>query len=227
MKATQQLKDEHESIKLMLRIMEKISANLEAGNVLNINHYGKIIDFLKSFADKCHHGKEEKILFPALQNHGIPNEGGPIGIMLTEHKIGRKHIKTLSKAFDEYKKRNKPEIDCIILSSKSYVQLLRDQVEKENEVLSKAMNNTIDEYKEGNKSAINSIISSSINYIQLLRNHIEKENNVLFAMADKVLNEEEQSKIFVAFEKLEVEKIGVGKLEKYHQLLKELNYIYL
>ena len=227
MKATQQLKDEHEGIKLMLQIMEKIAAGLEAGKVLNIDHYKKIIDFLKVFADKCHHGKEEEILFPAMENHGIQNEGGPIGNMLHEHNMGREHIRAMSKAFDEYKQRNKPEIDCIILSSRSYVQLLRDQVKKENEVLSKAMNNAVDEYKEGNKPAIHGIISSSMNYVQLLRNHIEKENNVLFAMADKVLNEEEQSKIFDAFEKMEVEKIGVGKHEEYHHLLKELKLIYL
>jgi len=46
-------------------------------------------------------------------------------------------------------------------------------------------------------------------------------------LADKVLNEEEPSKIFDAFEKLKVEKIGIGKHEEYHHLLKELKTIYL
>lgn len=183
MKATQQLKDEHEGIKLMLKIMEKISDDLENGKKLNIEHYGKIIDFIKGFADKCHHGKEEDILFPAMVNHGIPNEGGPIAVMLNEHQLGRDHIKSLSSSFEDF--------------------------------------------KIGNKSASIGIISSSIGYVQLLRNHIEKENNILFPMADRVLNEEEQKKIFDAFEKLEVEKIGIGKHDEYHKLLKELKNIYL
>jgi len=183
MKATQQLKDEHEGIKLMLKIMEKISDDLENGEKLNIEHYGKIIDFIKGFADKCHHGKEEDILFPAMVNHGIPNEGGPIAVMLNEHQLGRDHIKSLSGSFEDF--------------------------------------------KIGNKSASIGIISSSIGYVQLLRNHIEKENNILFPMADRVLNEEEQKKIFDAFEKLEVEKIGIGKHDEYHKLLKELKNIYL
>lgn len=183
MKAIQQLKDDHEGIKLMLTIMEKISCNLEADEELNIDQYEKIIDFLKGFVDKCHHGKEEEILFPALEKHGIQNEGGPIGMMLKEHRAGRKNVEEISKAFDEFKK--------------------------------------------GNKQAIKSIITSSMNYIQLLRNHIEKESNVLFAMADQVLNEEEQSALFEAFERLEVEKTGEGKHEEYHHLLKELKQKYI
>jgi hemerythrin-like domain-containing protein len=183
MNAIQQLKDEHESIKLMLKIMESISGNLEKGGDLNILQYERIIEFIKGFADKCHHGKEEELLFPALIDHGIPNEGGPIGVMLHEHQEGRNHIRELSVAFAEY--------------------------------------------KSGNKKSISNIIRSSMNYVHLLRNHIEKENNILFMMADKVLNETEQSEIYEAFEKLEVEKIGIGKHEEYHKLLKELKSSYL
>jgi hemerythrin-like domain-containing protein len=183
MKATQQLKDEHEGIKLMLKIMEKIYTGLENGKELNIDHYEKIIDFIKGFADKCHHGKEEYILFPAMVKHGIPNEGGPIAVMLNEHQMGRNFIKLLNGFFEEF--------------------------------------------KGGNKQAIKGIISSSMSYVDLLRNHIEKENNVLFSMADKVLNETEQLKIFDAFEKLEIEKIGFGKHEEYHRLLKEFKGIYI
>jgi len=163
--------------------MEKISNDLGEGKNMNKDHYAKIIEFIKGFADKCHHGKEEDILFPAMVNHGIPKEGGPIAVMLNEHQLGRIHIKSLSSAFEEFK--------C------------------------------------GNKLAINDIISSSMSYVWLLRNHIEKENNILFMMADKVLNEMEQLKIFEAFEILEAEKIGIGKHEEYHHLLKELRSIYL
>jgi len=181
MKATQQLKDEHEGIKLMLSIMEKISRDLSEGKALNFVHYEIIIDFLKGFVDKCHHAKEEEILFPALENHGIQNENGPIGMMLNEHRKGRELIIILDMA--------------------------------------------IKEFKGGNRPAINNIISCSKDYVQLLRNHIEKENNVLFMMADKVLNEEEQSTIVDAFEKLEIEKIGIGKHEEYHHLLNKLKKV--
>lgn len=183
MKATQQLKDEHEVIKLMLGIMEKISGDLTDGKELNYDHYEKIIDFLQGFADRCHHAKEEEVLFPAIEKHGIQNEGGPIGTMIYEHRKARELIIILNMAFKEFKK--------------------------------------------GNKNAIKSIISTSRDYVKLLKNHIEKENFVLFVLADKVLSEEEHSKIAEAFEKLEIEKIGIGKHEAYHHLLKELKNVYL
>ena len=183
MKATQQLKDEHEGIKLMLRIMEKIAMDVEQGEVPNTAHCERIIDFLKGFADRCHHGKEEDILFPELVKHGIPNEGGPVGVMLNEHVMGREYIKALADA--------------------------------------------VEELKAGNMHAATSFVDAARGYVQLLRTHIEKENNVLFMMADKVLDEKEQLALFDAFERLEAEKIGVGKHEEYHKLLKELKDAYL
>ncbi len=51
--------------------MEAICNNLEKGKELNVAHFKKILDFIKGFADKCHHGKEEDILFPDLIDHGL------------------------------------------------------------------------------------------------------------------------------------------------------------
>ena len=50
-----------------------------------LRYYGEVVYFLKIFADKCHHGKEENYLFKELINKGVTNEGGPVGVMLKEH----------------------------------------------------------------------------------------------------------------------------------------------
>ena len=63
MKATEQLIQEHQGIMLMLNIMNKVADKIEKAKELNKEHTEKIIEFLKIFADKCHHGKEEDILF--------------------------------------------------------------------------------------------------------------------------------------------------------------------
>jgi len=41
--------------------------------------------FLEVFVDKCHHGEEEKVLFPAMEEAGIPRQGVPIGVMIYEY----------------------------------------------------------------------------------------------------------------------------------------------
>jgi len=66
MKPTEDLMHEQQAIVVMLNIMSKISGKIRDNEEPMIDEIGSIIDFLKTFADKCLHGKEEEVLFPAL-----------------------------------------------------------------------------------------------------------------------------------------------------------------
>ena len=50
------------------------------------------IEFLRLYADRCHHGKEEALLFRELEKKGMPRAGGPVGMMLMEYQAGRSLI---------------------------------------------------------------------------------------------------------------------------------------
>ena len=91
-KATQVLSDEHRVIERVLAAMEKLT-DKPAREALE--SWKQALDFIRHFADQCHHFKEEKVLFPALEEHGIPNQGGPIGMMLMEHEEGRAHVRAM------------------------------------------------------------------------------------------------------------------------------------
>lgn len=140
-KATQDLKKEHDAILHVLKILDKaISGNRPEADKLKF--YGELLYFLKIFADKCHHGKEEQYLFPALTAHGIPNQGGPVGVMLKEHEEGRKYIAAMSKALEaqvllEFKQ-----------AASGYRDLLRNHIEKENQVLFVMADKVLDENKQ-------------------------------------------------------------------------------
>ena len=82
-------------------------------------------------------------------------------------------------------------------------------------------------YMTGEKSSSKEVLKNARAYISLLRDHIEKENNVLFVMADNLLSEKRQDELFEGFEKIEEERIGVGKHEEFHGLLNKLSGIYL
>jgi hemerythrin-like domain-containing protein len=144
MKATENLREEHEGIKLMLKIMGKIVDDLEKGKDLQNEHFEKIIDFNNGFIEKCHHMKEEGILFPTLEEKGIAKKGGPIGMMLHEHQLGREFNRNLSNAFNEYKNGNESALSGIISNTKDYIQLLRSHIEKENDVLFMMANKVLD-----------------------------------------------------------------------------------
>jgi hemerythrin-like domain-containing protein len=82
-------------------------------------------------------------------------------------------------------------------------------------------------YMVGDKSSSQGIMQNAHGYISLLKGHIEKENTVLFVMADNLLSEKRQDELFEGFEKIEEERIGVGKHEQFHSLIKKLSGIYL
>lgn len=183
MKPTDQLKDEHKGIKLMLQILGKICEQLEARIEINADHLEKIIDFFKVFVDQCHHGKEENLLFPAMEDAGIPREGGPIEVLLLEHEQGRKYVRI--------------------------------------------MNEALGNYWEDASDTSSSLVVNSRSYIDLLTKHIEKEDTVLFPLADSHLLQKKQKELLQGFEKIELERIGIGKHEEFHRLLDTLEVAYL
>ena len=72
MKATDALKKEHEAVRLMMKIMDAACVKINAQQKLQTADIDDMIDFLKVFVDRCHHGKEEQILFPPLELAGVP-----------------------------------------------------------------------------------------------------------------------------------------------------------
>jgi hemerythrin-like domain-containing protein len=135
MKPTEQLKEEHQLIKLMLRIAEKVCEKLESGEEVDPEHLERIVEFIRVFADKCHHGKEEDLLFAAMEEVGIPRKGGPIGVMLTEHDMGRGYVKGMSEAIAKYKAGDRKASSAIVENARNYIALLTQHIDKEDNVL--------------------------------------------------------------------------------------------
>jgi hemerythrin-like domain-containing protein len=148
MKPTEVLINEHNSIKTMLRIMNKIAENISTGKCVETKDAEQIVDFLKIFADKCHHGKEENSLFPALEAAGIAKGNGPIGVMLREHTIGRGYIQELNTAIEKIKIGYFGCSQLITNSILNYTNLLQSHIEKEENVLFPMAEKVLTEHKK-------------------------------------------------------------------------------
>jgi hemerythrin-like domain-containing protein len=66
MKATEELKDEHKAIKVALSVLDNVSKRLKSGEKVYQEDLSRLLQFIKTFADTCHHGKEEDLLFVAM-----------------------------------------------------------------------------------------------------------------------------------------------------------------
>ncbi|HEY8362518.1 MAG TPA: hemerythrin domain-containing protein [Tissierellaceae bacterium] len=124
---------EHENIRRMLKVIRKICYNLMNESDYDIQDFYKILDFVRNYADKHHHGKEEDVLF-ATMNREIEklSKSGAITGMYIEHDNGRLYMSNLEKALEEFRKGNDEARLDIIANSISYTDLLDRHIEKEN-----------------------------------------------------------------------------------------------
>jgi len=133
--ATQVLRDEHEVILRVLDGTRMLAESMEAGADVPPHILSNVIEFLKLFADRQHHGKEEDLLFPELEKKGMPRAGGPVGVMLMEHQIGRSHIAQMAEAAKAYEGGDREAGAKWADNALDYVALLRDHIAKENNIL--------------------------------------------------------------------------------------------
>lgn len=139
-KAIDDLKHEHEAILSALEILENMSTRIAGGRPVGREDINNFIGFLKEFVDKCHHGKEEGILFPALIKAGIPEKDGPIGVLLSEHRQGREFIQAMDQAVSD-----PVDYDRFVESARGYAALLRAHIQKEDQVLFPAAEKVLSE----------------------------------------------------------------------------------
>jgi hemerythrin-like domain-containing protein len=131
MKAVERLKAEHDLIERGLALLEKAVARLEAGQPLPEGFPQWAPRFFQQFADQCHHAKEEDVFFPVLKQRGIPEQGGPIGVMLHEHGLGRDCVGRMRAA-----SQAQPfDARTFAEAARQYIPLLRQHIFKENNVL--------------------------------------------------------------------------------------------
>jgi hemerythrin-like domain-containing protein len=130
-KPTQTLSDEHRVIERVLGAVEKLAK----GPVGALEPWKKALEFIRGFADQCHHFKEEKVLFPAMEAHGIPSDGGPVGMMLMEHEEARAYVRAMFAAISLIEAKNEAAKESLLTSAQAYCRLLREHIQKEDEVL--------------------------------------------------------------------------------------------
>jgi len=132
---TQVMMDEHQLILRMIALVEKNTERLEAGQFRNWRFYLDAVDFIRNYADRFHHAKEEDILFVALVRNGMPEKQSPIEAMLMEHDQGRAHVRGMEEAAGKALAGEIGQGPVIIKHARGYAELLRGHIDKEDTIL--------------------------------------------------------------------------------------------
>jgi hemerythrin-like domain-containing protein len=94
-----------------------------------------LIEFFQLFADRCHHGKEEDLLFPLLEKKGMPRAGGPLAVMLHEHTLGRSFVRQMAQAAQDFAAGVSGAGRRWAEAAREYGGVLRAHIQKENDIL--------------------------------------------------------------------------------------------
>ncbi len=118
------LVDEHELIKrlvaLIPALIEKMDMEKESGRQVIFD----AVEFIRSYADKYHHAKEEEILFKYFEE-----DLDILKVMYEDHKAGRAHVRAVVEAVQ------KRERATAAKHLDSYRELLTEHIKKEDEIL--------------------------------------------------------------------------------------------
>ena len=149
MKSVDRLVSEHNLIERALSLLETAVVRIESGQPVPVQFPEWAPTFFAQFADKCHHAKEEDLFFPLLKERGIPEEGGPIGVMLHEHDVGRDCVRRMREASET------DEFDSgkFATAAKEFIPLLRQHIFKENNVLFQMAGNVLSDVDDADLDA--------------------------------------------------------------------------
>jgi len=135
MRPTETLKHEHKIVLMVLQGAEREADSIKGGGAVQAEKIEQMVDFFRNFVDRCHHAKEERHLFPALQAKGFSAESGPVAVMLHEHEQGRAAIRAISEAFPAASGGDRRAAGELANALLGYVELLRNHIYKEDNVL--------------------------------------------------------------------------------------------
>jgi hemerythrin-like domain-containing protein len=125
MKATDILMEEHRVIERVLASLETAANRLSAGQAIPMDFFLKASDFIKNFADGCHHKKA----------NGMPQDAGPVGMMLAEHEEGRRLTRAMREGAQRVQGGDAAALSQVIQNALGYAALLRQHIQKEDHIL--------------------------------------------------------------------------------------------
>lgn len=123
---------EHRLIERMIRVIAAELSRIEGTGGVNPGFVDVTVDFVRNYADNCHHGKEENILFRDLAQRPLTAELERIlKELVEEHRKGREVVGQLVKAKEQFLLGESRAVSSIIESMHWLVDFYPKHIEKE------------------------------------------------------------------------------------------------
>jgi hemerythrin-like domain-containing protein len=135
MQARAPLMIEHRLIERMIAIVNRTLSQIEKEEEADPVMIDKTVDFIRTYADRTHHGKEEDILFRDLKERKMSEEDQLLmNNLIEEHVLGRKITGNLIKANNRYRNGDTRALAEIVSGLRLLVGFYPKHIEKEDKV---------------------------------------------------------------------------------------------
>jgi len=144
---TKILVDEHKNILKLADALERECNAINKGKNIDENFFKKAVDFIRNYADKFHHAKEEDILFKEFCKDENKQDlhCNPVEQMMYEHNLGRDAVKRMEEAMKDKNKtrlvENAEKMSESVLNKK-----IQESMLKKFEKIAEQRSNEVKEY---------------------------------------------------------------------------------
>lgn len=126
---------EHRLIEKMLKVVEKELSYINKDSAVDTAFIDTVVDFIRMYADRTHHGKEEDILFKELENKNLnENDRATMRVLVDEHIQARKAVRELVAANENYRNRDSTSIEIIKEKLAFLVRFYPEHIQKEDKI---------------------------------------------------------------------------------------------
>jgi hemerythrin-like domain-containing protein len=135
MQARGPLMIEHRLIERMLFVIKNVLAKIESRNKVDPLIVDTAVDFIRIYADRTHHGKEENILFRDLNKKPLSAEDRKVmEELVKEHRFGRQTTKSLIEANNRYRNGDETALSGIVDNLQTLIEFYPKHIEKEDKL---------------------------------------------------------------------------------------------
>ena len=126
---------EHRLIEKMLEVIKRKLSEIDVVKSVDPVFVDTAVDFIRIYADRTHHGKEEDILFRDLKKKNLSEDDQRImNELLEEHVLGRRTTKELVEANHRYRNGDTSALAVIASKLQKLTEFYPKHIEKEDKV---------------------------------------------------------------------------------------------
>jgi hemerythrin-like domain-containing protein len=140
---------EHRLIERMLELIRREVENAESVQRVDVALLDTAVDFIRWYADRTHHAKEESILFRDLARKELsPADRSLLAELLEDHNFGRKTVGQLVEAKELYRQGANEALATILEKCRTLVTFYHEHIYKEDNLFFPASLNYLSEKEQ-------------------------------------------------------------------------------